>query len=88
MSFIITDEFISHWTIERQRRSILKKAVNGLRALQVDSMWTKREFPTERMDKLMENDKAVYHEHNHTNSHLDHIPPQSTKSRFKTPAAQ
>ena len=29
-------------------------------------MWTKREFPTERVDKLMENDKAVSHELTHT----------------------
>ncbi len=41
-----------------------------------DSMWTKREFPTERVDKLMENDKTVSHELTHTNSPFEHIPPQ------------
>ena len=39
-------------------------------------MWTKHEFPTERVNKLMENDKAVYHELNHTNSPFDHITSQ------------
>ena len=39
-------------------------------------MWTKREFPTERVDKLMENDEAVSHELTHTNSPFDHTPPQ------------
>jgi hypothetical protein len=39
-------------------------------------MWTTREFPTERVDKLMENDKAVSLELIHTNSPFDHILPQ------------
>jgi len=51
-------------------------------------MWTKREFPSERMDKLMENDRAVYHKLTHTNSHFDHIPPQQKMGSFKMPAAQ
>jgi hypothetical protein len=41
-------------------------------------MWTKREFPTERVDKLMENclgslPRAYPHV-----SPFDHIPPQQT----------
>jgi len=51
-------------------------------------MWTKHGFPTERVEKLMENDKAVSHQLYHTNPPFDHIPPQSAKSRIKTPAAQ
>ena len=51
-------------------------------------MWTKREFPTERVDKLMENDKAVSHELTHTNSLFAPITPQKTNSRLKMPAAQ
>jgi hypothetical protein len=39
-------------------------------------MWTKRGFPTERVDKLMENKRAVFHELTHTNPPFDHIPPQ------------
>ena len=53
-----------------------KKTVYNWESLQADSMWTKREFPTERVDKLMENDKSVSHELTHTNSPFDHIPPQ------------
>jgi hypothetical protein len=34
---------------------MLKRAVMDLKALPADSMWTKREFPSERVDKLMEN---------------------------------
>jgi hypothetical protein len=51
-------------------------------------MWIKRGFPTERVDKLMENDRAVSHELIHTNPPFAHIPPQYTKSNIKTPAAQ
>jgi len=51
-------------------------------------MWTKHGFPSERVDKLMENDKPVYHELTHTNPPFDHIPQQSIKRGIKTPAAQ
>ena len=51
-------------------------------------MWTKRGFPTERVDKLMENKRAIFHELTHTNPPFDHIPPQSTNRNIKTPAAQ
>lgn len=59
-----------------------------MKYLQADSMGTKHEFPTERMDKLMENDKAVSHKLIHTNSHFAPITPQKTNSWFKVPAAQ
>ncbi len=42
-------------------------------------MWTKRGFPTERVDKLMENERTVFHEFPHANPPFDHIPPQQTK---------
>ena len=42
-------------------------------------MWTKHGFPTERVEKLMENDRAVYHELFHTNPPFDHIPPYITQ---------
>ena len=59
-----------------------------MKYLQAGSMWTKREFPTERVDKLMENDKAVSHKLIHTNSPFAPIAPQKTNSRLKMPAAQ
>jgi len=51
-----------------------------MKYLQAGSMWTKHEFPTERMDKLVENDKAVSHKLIHTNSPFAPIAPQKTKS--------
>jgi len=51
-------------------------------------MWTKREFPSERVDKLMENCLGSYHELTHTNSPFDHIPPQQAHWNIKMPAAQ
>ena len=59
-----------------------------IKCLRADSMGTKHEFPTERMDKLMENNKAVSHELTHTNSLFAPIAPQKTNSRLKMPAAQ
>ena len=59
-----------------------------MKYLQAGSIWTKREFPTERVDKLMENDKAVSHKLIHTNSPFAHIAPQKTNSKLKMPAAQ
>jgi putative transposase len=52
-----------------------KKATLKLKPDKVDSLWTKHGFPTERVDKLMENNKAVSHELAHTNPPFDHIPP-------------
>jgi hypothetical protein len=51
--------------------------------LPAGSMWTKREFPTERVDKLMENDKAVSHKLIHTNSPFVHIAPQKQIASLK-----
>ena len=34
---------------------MFKKTDIDLKTLQAGSMWTKREFPSERVDKLMEN---------------------------------
>ena len=51
-------------------------------------MWTKREFPSERVDKLMENCLGSLPQLTHTNSPFDHIPPQQTLWNIKMPAAQ
>ena len=59
-----------------------------MKYLQAGSMGTKHEFPTERVDKLMENDKAVSHKLIHTNSPFALIAPQKTNSKLKMPAAQ
>ena len=36
-------------------KACVKKMAIHLKTQQADSMWTKREFPSERVDKLMEN---------------------------------
>ncbi len=59
-----------------------------MKYLQAGFMRTKREFPTERVDKLMENDKAVSHKLIHTNTPFALIAPQKTNSKLKMPAAQ
>ncbi len=49
----LTEAWVSE--LERQRKFMLKRSDIHLKILQADSMWTKREFPSERVDKLMEN---------------------------------
>ena len=44
------------------------------KGIAANSIWTKHGFPTERVDKLMGNCWAVFHELNHTNPPFDHIP--------------
>jgi hypothetical protein len=45
---------MNYWT-RTSAKACFKKMAIHLKTQQADSMWTKREFPSERVDKLMEN---------------------------------